>query len=245
MSENETRADILREMREAAKTTDLFNGEEVGEPLIRGGCVEDWADRIEEAVQREHDSFQRVLNSSHDAANRMELERNTARTERDFARRGICRDCWAETDHGPMTLDAAIRHASERADETPCGRDHEQLPLWLMELRTLRESTHGNSAAMRDKLSELDRDAHEMRWDRKYKDAAEAGNFVERVIDTIREVIEALARNCDATPEKKIVRRDCINWSNNDHCARFGGISCGEKCWAYRPYKQGNKGGEG
>lgn len=50
---NETRADILREMREAAKSTDLFNGEEVGEPLIRGTKVEDWADRIEAAAKRE------------------------------------------------------------------------------------------------------------------------------------------------------------------------------------------------
>jgi hypothetical protein len=49
----ETVADILREMREAAKSTDLFNGEEVGEPLIRGTKVEDWADRIEAAEKRE------------------------------------------------------------------------------------------------------------------------------------------------------------------------------------------------
>ena len=44
---------IIAEMREAAKSTDLFNGEEVGEPLIRGTKVEDWSDRIEAAAERE------------------------------------------------------------------------------------------------------------------------------------------------------------------------------------------------
>ena len=52
----ETIADIVREMREAAKSTDLFNGEEVGEPLIRGTKVEEWADRIETAAERERNA---------------------------------------------------------------------------------------------------------------------------------------------------------------------------------------------
>lgn len=59
-----------------------------------------------------------------------------------------------ETDRGPMTLDEAIRHASEHADETPCGQDHEQLALWLMELRTLRESKPGNTAKLREALEQ-------------------------------------------------------------------------------------------
>ena len=52
---NEKLADILAEMRAAAKSTDLFDGEEVGEPLIRGTKVEEWADRIEAAAERERD----------------------------------------------------------------------------------------------------------------------------------------------------------------------------------------------
>ena len=55
---NETIADILREMREAAKSTDLFNGEEVGEPMIRGTEVEDWADRIDAAAKREREEVE-------------------------------------------------------------------------------------------------------------------------------------------------------------------------------------------
>lgn len=50
---NETIDNIVDEMRSAAKSTDLFNGEEVGEPLIRGMKIEDWADRIKAAVERE------------------------------------------------------------------------------------------------------------------------------------------------------------------------------------------------
>jgi hypothetical protein len=49
--EDETLAAILAEMRAAAKSTDLFDGEEVGEPLIRGTKVEEWADRIEAAAE--------------------------------------------------------------------------------------------------------------------------------------------------------------------------------------------------
>lgn len=33
-----------------------------------------------------------------------------------------------------------------------------------------------------------------------------------------------------------IKRRDCVNWSNNDHCARFGGITCPKNCGEYRRY---------
>lgn len=51
----ETIAAVLAEMRAAAKSTDLFDGEEVGEPLIRGTKVEEWADRIEAAAERERD----------------------------------------------------------------------------------------------------------------------------------------------------------------------------------------------
>jgi hypothetical protein len=51
-------AAIVREMRAAAKSTDLFDGEEVGEPLIRGTKVEEWADRIEAAAEWKRNAAQ-------------------------------------------------------------------------------------------------------------------------------------------------------------------------------------------
>jgi carbonic anhydrase/acetyltransferase-like protein (isoleucine patch superfamily) len=38
----------------------------------------------------------------------------------------------------PMTLDEAIAHAEEAANDTPCGREHKQLADWLRELRDLK-----------------------------------------------------------------------------------------------------------
>jgi len=40
-----------------------------------------------------------------------------------------------------MTLDEAIQHCKEKAEQHPCdecGRDHEQLGKWLEELREYR-----------------------------------------------------------------------------------------------------------
>ena len=48
-----------------------------------------------------------------------------------------------------LSLDEAIAHAEECADNTPCGRNHRQLAEWLKELRELRQ---GNAAAMREAL---------------------------------------------------------------------------------------------
>ena len=35
----------------------------------------------------------------------------------------------------------------------------------------------------------------------------------------------------------KIVYRDCINWSNNDHCAKTKCNCCTENCVTYRKLK--------
>lgn len=43
-----------------------------------------------------------------------------------------------------MTIDEAIRHAKEIADNsecTECAKDHEQLAVWLEELKELREKS--------------------------------------------------------------------------------------------------------
>jgi hypothetical protein len=38
-----------------------------------------------------------------------------------------------------MTIEEAIQHAVERANETNCGREHKQLAEWLTELIELRK----------------------------------------------------------------------------------------------------------
>ena len=76
----ETIADIVREMREAAKSTDLFNGEEVGEPLIRGTKVEEWADRIDAAAERERASLEDALVHCRQYAQKIERENEEGET---------------------------------------------------------------------------------------------------------------------------------------------------------------------
>lgn len=51
----QTTLNVLSDMRQACKPNDLFNGEEVGEPLIRGMVVSAWADRLEDSLKKEHE----------------------------------------------------------------------------------------------------------------------------------------------------------------------------------------------
>jgi len=39
-----------------------------------------------------------------------------------------------------MTLDEAIQHALLQADTTPCGAEHQQLALWLADLKQRQEA---------------------------------------------------------------------------------------------------------
>ena len=57
----ETVSAVLAEMMAAAKSNELFDGEEVGEPLIRGTCVVGWADRIKAATARNAKTFWNML----------------------------------------------------------------------------------------------------------------------------------------------------------------------------------------
>jgi hypothetical protein len=52
---NEEIHKILAEIRTVARSQELFDGEEVGDALIRGSKILEWADRIEAAVKREMD----------------------------------------------------------------------------------------------------------------------------------------------------------------------------------------------
>ena len=50
----------------------------------------------------------------------------------------------------PLSLDEAIAHAEEMVNDTPCGQQHRQLADWLKELREMKKSPVGNSAALRE-----------------------------------------------------------------------------------------------
>lgn len=91
-----------------------------------------------------------------------------------------------------------------------------------------------NAAAMRDELNELDLDAHRMRWDRKYRDKREAGNFVERVIDTIRRALAATARNCDVSRTKREAKMEY----DSRHDAEYGSKDDFVD-WLFRPAEGG------
>lgn len=94
---NETEADIIREMREAAKSTDLFNGEEVGEPLIRGTKVAGWADRIEAAAKNAKGAWREERLRLQLAAASAEKAFNNADARRTLLERYYC-EVFAERD---------------------------------------------------------------------------------------------------------------------------------------------------
>ena len=148
----ETVNEVVAEMREmlaAYEKSGLW-------PKFGPSEIRHYADRLDAAVKRERENFRGCIETAGKVIDSMKMQRDAARTERDFARRGICRDCRENAERVPMTLDEAIEHAASRMDGTPCGRDHEQLALWLLELRRLRESkpgeTYGNAAEMRYSL---------------------------------------------------------------------------------------------
>lgn len=50
--------------------------------------------------------------------------------------------CCSLEDESPMSIEEAIKHAEEKASElgnTPCGKQHLQLAIWLRELQELRK----------------------------------------------------------------------------------------------------------
>ena len=74
----ETVSEVLAEMMAAAKSNELFDGEEVGEPLIRGTCVAGWADRIKAATARNAKTFWNMLEGAAAAMDGMREERDRA-----------------------------------------------------------------------------------------------------------------------------------------------------------------------
>ena len=57
-----------------------------------------------------------------------------------------------------MTLDEAIAHSEEMANETPCGQEHRQLADWLKELRELKANPFCNKSAIWEALKEMSKE---------------------------------------------------------------------------------------
>lgn len=76
-------------------------------------------------------------------------------------------------------------------------------------------------------------------------DKAVQAEALRTVVGKIQEKIAELeeTRPPAQTPEHsvKLVRRDCINWSNGDHCAKTKCNYCRERCEDYRPLSRMKK----
>ena len=163
---NETIAEIVAWIRDVARSyrnTPISKGITI-EGLRVCDALEGIADRIEAAARREC-STQKPENCVDGNA---EAARHKCPT-------------------ALLSLDEAIAHAEECADDTPCGKNHRQLADWLKELRSLK---HGNLAAMREavdylceKLAELD------------------ATFDPSEVDCLRAALSASPRNCDEMPD--------------------------------------------
>lgn len=91
-----------------------------------------------------------------------------------------------------LTLDEAIEHAEECADNTPCGKNHKQLAEWLKELDRLRTTPIGNIYALRQALNKAYTMLKVCDWPE--------GTDMKGVADLMKEIetaIDAPARNCE------------------------------------------------
>lgn len=153
-----------------------------------------------------------------------------------------------------MTLDEAIAHAKELANETPCGREHQQLADWLTELQNLRATPLCNTAALYSALKAL----FEL-YDLGVVGLTAYGqgmpfDMIKNVGDVwlqARYALKAAPRNCDVGSEedqKNRFHRFCEEGQHTDRACCGGcpivveghrekvGVSC-ELAWAGMPYK--------
>ena len=149
-----------------------------------------------------------------------------------------------------MTLEEAIAHAEECADDTPCGRQHKQLADWLKELRSIKAL--GNVQKMRKALVWLRENGYrspEGGWmcitlKMTHKDGnphpVEVPPYADDVIDA---ALSALPRNCDVGTEEKQYERFrafCDKYDKDCTGCPCDGLTCSlAYCfakWAQMPY---------
>ena len=150
-----------------------------------------------------------------------------------------------------LTLDEAIAHAEECADNTPCGSQHRQLADWLKELKTLKTSVScGNTAAMREAAKYVQSTMERLR-DPTDKNNAE---FI-RIWEIVSAALAAPTRNCDVgTAEEQSERFEnfclrhigCAEETGGRHCVgcplEKASRNITQKCelyWAQMPYEEG------
>ncbi len=118
-----------------------------------------------------------------------------------------------------MTLDEAINHAETIAVQcnTECSREHKQLADWLKELRGLRHMRIGNSAAMREALSDA---CYAMFNFLKSKN----GGYEEmsNALDKAKSALSEPARNCDiyttSASAGQAINEHCKNRAEDGSC---------------------------
>lgn len=138
-----------------------------------------------------------------------------------------------------MTIDDAIKHAQDVADsnDTPCGRQHARLAIWLQELRDIRAHAV-NMAEARSALEYI------ATFDR--KGAAGAADCVEDYLDfldkcaqTAKKALKAKSRNCDVFTPPEMRRRFDLLCATHDICRDcpmndvFGDRRGKDHCFAY------------
>lgn len=149
-----------------------------------------------------------------------------------------------------LTLDEAIAHAEECADNTPCGSQHRQLADWLKELKTLKTSVScGNGAKMCEALVNISKyaDCAAMR-----QHDATTQHYIEQIRKWADAALAAPPRNCDvgdADDWEKRFGEECDKGHTCSACpVRLTKTKMaieftkGAKCefiWAQMPYEEG------
>lgn len=136
-----------------------------------------------------------------------------------------------------LSLDEAIAHAEDCADDTPCGKNHRQLADWLKELRSLR---HCNSAAMREALEAIDKntDLLDIAEDIAPKLHPSHSFVAVQIRKIVRAAFSEPPRNCDVgTAEEQDAR--FVKWRYSNPLRAELGLDA--LAWAQMPYEPDTK----
>lgn len=149
-----------------------------------------------------------------------------------------------------LTLDEAIAHAEECADNTPCGSQHRQLADWLKELKTLKTSVScGNIANLREALYNI------VMLTMKVGYSIRGDVACGIIASKAKRALAAPPRNCDVgTAEEQSERFEnfclrhigCAEETGGRHCVgcplEKASRNITQKCelyWAQMPYEEG------
>ena len=153
-----------------------------------------------------------------------------------------------------MTLDEAIAHSEEMANETPCGQEHRQLADWLKELRELKANPFCNKSAIFDAFKAIGKELAFCEANVQKRIGLSLfglGKHCEIIREIISKATTSSMRNCDvgsAEDQRKRFNRFCEKGQHTDKACCGGcpivveghrekvGVSC-ELAWAMMPYE--------